>query len=129
MSQQNPINPSLSSDRLIEAQLLLLLQLKPSHGYELIQRLNESDFTTGEVDPATVYRHLRRMDKDQLVKSHWEAGPSGPGRRLYTITNLGQGLLDQWAVSIKCQKEKLENFLRTYEQYNFPDNGGGKEND
>lgn len=113
----NNINISLPSDRLIEAQLLLLLQLKPSHGYELIQRLNDSEFTLGEVDPATVYRHLRRMDKDALVKSHWETGPSGPGRRLYTITNNGEALLGQWTESIRQQKEKLEKFIKIYEHY------------
>lgn len=112
-------NINLPSDRLIEAQLLLLLQIKPSHGYELIQRLNDSDFTLGEVDPATVYRHLRRMDKEDLVKSHWETGPSGPGRRLYTITNNGEVLLAQWTASIRQQREKLENFIKTYEQYNL----------
>lgn len=108
---------TLSSDRLIEAQLLLLLQIKSSHGYELIQRLNDADFTIEEVDPATIYRHLRRMDKEELVKSHWETGPSGPGRRLYTITKSGEELLSQWTINIKQQKEKLSNFLKTYEQY------------
>ncbi|GAB6180856.1 hypothetical protein JCM14036_21750 [Desulfotomaculum defluvii] len=111
------LKATLSSDRLIEAQLLLLLQLKSSHGYELIQRLNDADFTIGEVDPATIYRHLRRMDKEELVNSRWETGPSGPGRRLYTITKNGEALLSQWVVNIQEQKEKLSNFLKTYEQH------------
>lgn len=116
---------NLSLDRIIEAQLLLLLGLKPSHGYEIIQRLNEADFAHGEIEPATVYRHLRRMDKEGLVQSHWEAGSSGPGRRLYALTDRGQEVLKLWSVSIKLQTEKLQNFLRTYAEFKKPEPSGG----
>ena len=51
-------------ERSIQAELLLLLGQQPSHGYELIQRLNEAEFKSGEADPATVYRNLRCMDKE-----------------------------------------------------------------
>lgn len=111
------LQAGMPAERLIQPQLLLLLGIKPAHGYELIQRLNEADFTTGEVDPATVYRNLRRMDKDGLVTSHWEAGPSGPGRRLYVLTSLGKDTLQASSISIRQQKENLEKFLQTYNQF------------
>ena len=104
-------------ERSIQAELLLLLGQKPTHGYELIQRLNESDFKSGEADAATVYRNLRRMDKDGLIKSQWEVGESGPGRRLYKLTTLGEESLKLWAKYIAQQKEKLENFLQAYFQF------------
>ncbi|HZK85866.1 MAG TPA: PadR family transcriptional regulator [Desulfosporosinus sp.] len=101
-------------DRTIQAELLLLLGQQPSHGYELIQRLNGADFKSGEADPATVYRNLRRMDKDGLIKSHWEVGESGPGRRLYELTPQGLEALKVWTNYLAEQKAKLENFLNTY---------------
>ncbi|ODA41417.1 PadR family transcriptional regulator [Desulfosporosinus sp. BG] len=104
-------------ERSIQAELLLLLGQKPSHGYELIQRLNETDFRTGEADTATVYRNLRRMDKDGLIKSHWEVGESGPGRRLYELTPHGEESLKVWAKYLTQQKAKLETFLRAYFQF------------
>jgi len=104
-------------ERSIQAELLLLLGQKPSHGYELIQRLNEADFKSGEADAATVYRNLRRMDKDGLIKSHWEVGESGPGRRLYKLTSLGEESLKVWARYIAQQKAKLENFIQAYFQF------------
>lgn len=112
----NDMLAGMPLERLIQPQLLLLLGLKPAHGYELIQRLNEADFTSGEVDAATVYRNLRRMDNDGLVTSHWEAGPSGPGRRLYMITPLGKDTLQAWAEGIRQQIEKLVIFLQVYMQ-------------
>ncbi|MDO0825452.1 PadR family transcriptional regulator [Desulfosporosinus nitroreducens] len=104
-------------ERSIQAELLLLLGQKASHGYELIQRLNDADFKSGEADTATVYRNLRRMDKDGLINSHWEVGESGPGRRLYQLTTQGEESLKIWVQYISQQKAKLEIFLQAYSQY------------
>lgn len=104
-------------ERSIQAELLLLLGQKASHGYELIQRLNDADFKSGEADTATVYRNLRRMDKDGLINSHWEVGESGPGRRLYKLTPQGEESLKFWVQYISQQKAKLEIFLQAYSQY------------
>lgn len=104
-------------ERSIQAELLLLLGQRPSHGYELIQRLNEADFKSGEADAATVYRNLRRMDKDGLINSHWEVGESGPGRRLYKLTPQGEESLKVWAKYLALQKAKLEIFLQAYLQF------------
>jgi len=107
---------TISIERSIQAELLLLLGQRPSHGYELIQRLNEADFKSGEADAATVYRNLRRMDKDGMINSHWEVGESGPGRRLYKLTPQGGASLKVWAEYIAQQKATLENFLQAYLQ-------------
>jgi len=104
-------------ERSIQAEILLLIGQQPSHGYELIQRLNEAEFKSGEADAATVYRNLRRMDKDGLINSHWEVGESGPGRRLYKLTPQGEESLKVWAQYITQQKATLENFLQAYFQF------------
>ena len=119
MNEEKVNEPELTIpiERSIQAELLLLLGQKPTHGYELIQRLNEADFKSGEADAATVYRNLRRMDKDGLITSQWEVGESGPGRRLYKLTTLGEESLKLWAKYIAQQKAKLENFLLAYFQF------------
>jgi len=105
-------------ERLVQPFLLFLLCQKPAHGYELIQRLSSLSFLDTEVDPATIYRNLRRMEQDGLVASRWEAGESGPARRLYEVTAGGREALKDWVVAIAREKDKLEKFIR--ECFNLP---------
>ena len=43
---------------------------------------------------STLYRTLRQMEKDGFLESTWEPGPTGPARRVYTITDAGHAWLD-----------------------------------
>ncbi|MBE3588859.1 MAG: helix-turn-helix transcriptional regulator [Thermoanaerobacteraceae bacterium] len=113
---KNSCSCQLPADRLLQPLLLFLLLLKPSHGYELIQRLARLDLLEGEVDPTTVYRNLRRMEQEELVSSSWEAVETGPARRQYAVTSRGEELLHAWMATIARQKEKLERFIDLYEQ-------------
>ncbi|ACA58872.1 PadR family transcriptional regulator [Candidatus Desulforudis audaxviator] len=107
------------TEKLIWPCLLFLLYRKPAHGYELIQSLNRMDLPEGEADPATIYRNLRRMEEEELVTSRWEAGPSGPARRLYHLTPAGKQALHLFAHLLREKKEKMEQFLRQYREL-FP---------
>ncbi len=118
------------TEKLIWPCLLFLLYRKPAHGYELIQSLNDMDLPEGEADPATIYRNLRRMEEEELLTSRWEAGPSGPARRLYHLTTAGEEALHLFAHLLRAKKEKMEQFLRQYREL-FPNGpaGNGKEGD
>lgn len=41
-------------EKMLVPTLLYYLAQKPSHGYELIQKINESGFSEIETDPATI---------------------------------------------------------------------------
>ncbi|SHJ79212.1 PadR family transcriptional regulator [Desulfofundulus thermosubterraneus] len=125
---KNDCSWNLTADRLLQPVLLFLLRLKPSHGYELIQRLAQLDLLEGEADPATVYRNLRRMEQEGLVISSWEATGTGPARRRYAVTPKGDELLDAWMVAVRRQKEKLEKFIQLYEKNQYMGNTQGGEN-
>ncbi len=93
--------------------LLLLLVEKPSHGYDLVDRL-ESELGVGPLDPGGVYRNLRRMEEDGFIESTWETGEVGPARRTYRITAEGRELLDVWAETIARNRRLLEDFLARF---------------
>ncbi len=62
-----------------------------------------------------MYRTLRRMEKDALVRSSWEHSGSGPARRVYAITELGEANLDSWAEVLKESRDQIDDFLEHYE--------------
>jgi poly-beta-hydroxybutyrate-responsive repressor len=98
----------------IQPRLLLQLSKKPAHGYELMGALaEEDDYPTP--DPGTLYRTLRQLEEDGLVRSTWDTGGTGPARRVYELTDQGLEYLHAWAVNIRRTKARLERFLAEYE--------------
>jgi hypothetical protein len=49
---------------------LVMLKQWRSHGYELMERTVELGFEA--INPGTVYRTLRKMEKDGLCESEWD---------------------------------------------------------
>ena len=92
------------------------LLLKSAHGYELMERLaRDADAPTA--DPGLVYRTLRQLEDDGLVRSSWDTEGHGPARRLYQLTPEGMEFLNTWAVNIRQTRQQLDRFLSEYETY------------
>ena len=92
--------------------LLLLLKESPSYGYELLDRL--PPFGIGR-DHGSLYRTLRALEQEGLVRSGWEPRGRGPERRRYQVTVEGEAWLDAWAGTISATRSLLEAYLRRYE--------------
>lgn len=88
--------------------LLLLLAEGTSHGYELLAHL--TGLGVGRSDPGAVYRCLRSMDEDGLVRSAWEPSTSGPARRVYDLTDDGRRQLDLLADAVAELTRLLTSF-------------------
>jgi DNA-binding PadR family transcriptional regulator len=69
------------------------------HGYEMAKTLGDAADTRLLTAYGTLYRALGRLEKMGLVTSRWEdpavpARENRPGRRLYTLTALGEAAAD-----------------------------------
>jgi poly-beta-hydroxybutyrate-responsive repressor len=93
--------------------LLLLIREQPSHGYDLLVRLDELGFRRG--DPGWLYRTLRSMEREGLVESRWELSESGPSRRTYRVSEEGEDWLHAWAGSLRETTKVVGRFLDRYE--------------
>lgn len=91
--------------------ILLALAQGPAHGYEILSRLSAH-----ELDPGGLYRALRAMEEEGLIRSFWDTSGSGPARRVYTLTEVGWDHLQAWALHLRRLKGELERFLSTYER-------------
>jgi len=92
--------------------LLLLLRERPAHGYDLLERLRPLGFNRD--DPGRLYRALRALENDGLVRSVWEKSSSGPDRRMYELTREGMQTLHESVSALKLTNELLSVFLDRY---------------
>ena len=92
--------------------ILLRLQELNSYGYELMERAAVFGFEA--INPGTLYRTLRQMEKEGLCKSKWETSRGGPARRVYSITDAGEAYLDFWAEALEQYKRNMDTFFRLY---------------
>jgi poly-beta-hydroxybutyrate-responsive repressor len=95
--------------------ILLLLRESPAHGYDLLERAQAFGFTRN--DPGGLYRALRALEDEGLVRSTWEPSSQGPDRRIYEITRAGGERLHDAALSLRAGAETLERFVRRYEEF------------
>jgi len=91
---------------------LLTLREWNSYGYELMERATAFGFEA--MNPGTLYRTLRQMEKDGIVESTWETSKGGPARRMYTITDAGEAYLDFWAKSLETYRRNMDAFFTLY---------------
>ena len=66
-------------------------------------------------DPGGLYRTLRAMEREGLVRSWWEHSASGPARRTYDLTDEGLDWLHAWAGSLREVHRHLGGYLARYE--------------
>ena len=97
---------------------LALLEEENSHGYELMQRMQE-EFGFEQINPGPVYRTLRQMENEGLCRSEWDVPPAeegGPPRRVYAITEAGEAYLAAWAKACKDYQKLMDEFSRVYQR-------------
>lgn len=102
-------------ERFVEPTLLLLLRERPLHGYELLERIPELG-VEGRLDIGNLYRLLRSLEQEGLVRSEWSAGLPGPAKRTYELTDEGRRLLDRWAEALERAQGTIAVFLDRYEE-------------
>jgi len=72
--------------------ILFALVAEDRHGYGLVKDVEHLSGGTVRMDPANLYRSLRRMVRDGLVEETRRpaADPSDARRRYYHLTDLGE---------------------------------------
>ncbi len=92
--------------------ILLTLRECASYGYKLMEQAAVFGFEA--MNPGTLYRTLRQMEKEGLCESEWETSKGGPARRVYSITDAGETYLEFWAESLKQYQRNMDAFFRFY---------------
>jgi poly-beta-hydroxybutyrate-responsive repressor len=101
---------------------LLLIDQKPSHGYELVDRMEEFGFASK--DQTFIYRILKMLEMNQLVESKWDTSNPGPAKHVYSITDGGKAVLDDLIKELKNSMTIYQKIIDIYEKNK---NGGENE--
>jgi poly-beta-hydroxybutyrate-responsive repressor len=94
--------------------LLLLLKEAPAHGYDLLEKLSAFGFAR---DPGGLYRTLRALEHEGLVRSRWQEA-NGRERRTYELSQGGDAWLDAWASTLEQSRRLLDVYLARYRSLN-----------
>lgn len=105
------------------ASLLLVLDEVPTYGYDLpgLPGLL-APLGLGDADRGFVYRTLRAMEADGLVSSAWDPSPTGPARRIYTVTTAGRA----WGAAASITLREADRHMATWQaRYRLLQRRGG----
>ena len=84
---------------ILEGCLLGIIEKGETYGYEMIEKLEAYGFQM--VSEGSIYPLLMRMQKEGFVQSVMKESPSGPKRKYYTLTALGQEEYEQFKLRWK----------------------------
>jgi len=88
---------------------VLLNTKEPTYGYSLVQTLNDAGI---DIEQNTLYPLLRRLEKQELLKSEWDTTESRP-RKYYHRSELGGDILNnltkQWQKTNHIINDMIDN--------------------
>ncbi|MHA1942487.1 MAG: PadR family transcriptional regulator [Candidatus Hodarchaeales archaeon] len=102
---------------LLQLMVLLLIRLRTqeAHGYGLIKILQKTNIS---LKAGTVYPLLKRMEKEGLISSILAEDIESPGmpRRLYTITELGEKMIESMMRKYSSYDESIKHWYTEISQ-------------
>ena len=116
------VRPGARRDRWIEPFVLLLIAEGPIHGYSVISQLNKLGLNADGVDVGMVYRTLRELEAEGLVRTKWGL-EEGPPKREYRLTADGHARLDEWVAVMIERRRLIRSFLERRRRIGGADKG------
>ena len=74
---------------------LLIINQGPKYAYEIKADILKMTMGGFDVDRNNLYKKLRSLERDGILRSHMEPSERGANRKYYTITSMGKKLLDK----------------------------------
>ncbi len=93
----------------LDLAVLDVLAAGDSYGYEIVTHLREHGLDA--VGEASVYGTLRRLQRDELLDTYLQPSDSGPSRRYYHLTDVGEDRLETLAKTWRRFVEIMDSLL------------------
>lgn len=94
---------------LLDLCLLATIAEEPNYGYGMVHKLNERGWVLA--NEGSIYPVLKRLLKQGCISSELEPSPSGPARKVYSITEEGREVLLTWATDWRHVRDGVDAAL------------------
>jgi len=95
----------------IDLLILSVLLAKDDYGYEISKTIKERTAGAFEIQEATLYLALKRLEKQGAVSAYWGDQSQGGRRKYYSVTPEGRAALRQAIDDWKKTAEIVGRFL------------------
>ena len=100
-------------ERFIQPSILMYLSKENLHGFSILKKLNESDIIDySGIDPAGLYRMLKKMEASGILSSKWDVKNSSQPRRIYSITSEGRNCFSYWEKTLTQYAKSIEKLSK-----------------
>jgi len=90
----------------LELCILSIIAEKDAYASDILEKLKEARLIVVE---GTLYPLLTRLKNEGLLKYRWEESKSGPPRKYYTMTEIGNKVLEDLNMSWKDLVKAVNN--------------------
>ncbi|MBO1583248.1 PadR family transcriptional regulator [Bacillus sp. XF8] len=95
----------------IDLLILSTLSSADNYGYEISKEIKERTEGMFEIQEATLYLALKRLEKNNFVEAYWGTESQGGKRKYYHLTDLGIEQLEQMKADWTKISEMVHRFL------------------
>jgi PadR family transcriptional regulator PadR len=95
----------------IDLLMLSTLNQNDNYGYEISKAIKLKTEGAFEMQEATLYLSLRRLEKQQAITSYLGTETQGGQRKYYTITNEGKKMLEEYIKDWKQMSLIVDRFI------------------
>lgn len=95
----------------IDILILCVLSEQDNYGYEISKTIKVRTEGMFEIQEATLYLSLKRLEKLNAIASYWGDESNGGRRKYYNITDSGRDLLHQLVSDWKETVQIVEKFI------------------
>jgi DNA-binding PadR family transcriptional regulator len=96
--------------RIVEPAVLAVLRQGDAHGYELAETL-ASILPDETIDLGNLYRLLRSLEDEGLVRSRWRDDLPGRTKRTYELTADGEAVLGVWTTALERARRTIDDLV------------------
>lgn len=99
--------------KFVQPIILFCLAEAPDHGYNLLQKIAETELWRDTPPDATgVYRALRDMESRNLIRSHVTADSKASiGKRVFSITEAGLACMENWVETLEQYRHGIDQVI------------------